>query len=68
MFKVDFPNKKVYWLRNNKNGTLRVYEFDIKDNEYIMYFSKKVLLKDLNKIKVGGRYEKTVVLEVPEHE
>ena len=68
MFKVDFPNKKVYWLRNNKNGTLRVYEFDIRDNEYIMYFSKKVLLKDLNKIKVGGRYEKTVVLEVPEHE
>lgn len=68
MFKVDFPNKKVYWLRNNKNGTLRVYEFDIKDNEYIMYFSKKVLLKDLNKIKVGGRYEKTVVLEVQEHE
>ena len=68
MFKVDFPNKKVYWLRNNKNGTLRVFEFDIKDNEYIMYFSKKVLLKDLNKIKVGGRYEKTVVLEVPEHE
>lgn len=68
MFKVDFPNKKVYWLRNNKNGTLRVFEFDIKDNEYIMYFSKKVLLKDLNKIKVGGRYEKTVVLEVQEHE
>ena len=68
MFKVDFLNKKVYWLRNNKNGTLRVYEFDIKDKEYIMYFSKKVLLKDLNKIKVGGRYEKTVVLEVPEHE
>ena len=68
MFKVDFPNKKVYWLRNNKNGTLRVFEFDIKDNEHIMYFSKKVLLKDLNKIKVGGRYEKTVVLEVPEHE
>ena len=68
MFKVDFPNKKVYWLRNNKNGTLRVFEFDIKDNEYIMYYSKKVLLKDLNKIKVGGRYEKTVVLEVQEHE
>ena len=45
MFKVDFLNKKVYWLRNNKNGTLRVFEFDIKDNEYIMYFSKKVLLK-----------------------
>ena len=68
MFKVDFLNKKVYWLRNNKNETLRVFEFDIKDNEYIMYFSKKVLLKDLNKIKVGGRYEKTVVLEVQEHE
>lgn len=67
MFKVDFPNKKVYWLRNNKNGTLRVFEFDIKDNEYIMYYSKKVLLKDLNKIKVGGIYEKTVVLEVPKH-
>ena len=67
MFKVDFPNKKVYWLRNNKNGTLRVFEFDIKDNENIMYYSKKVLLKDLNKIKVGGKYEKTVVLEVPKH-
>lgn len=68
MFKVDFPDKKVYQLRNGKNGTLRIYEFDIKDNEYIMYYSKKVLLKDLNKIKVGGRYEKTVVLEVQEHE
>ena len=49
MYKVDVENKVVYNLKNNNNGNLRVNQYDLVDDKYIVKGAKKKTLVELTK-------------------